>query len=75
MAVLPTPMINTRSPIGVDMPKGNRFQPIDANVNAIRVVLVPEYPDSLPRGAPLPTKIASNLVRQAVLSCSAIGVL
>ena len=38
MAVLPTPMISTRSPIDVDMSECDRFQPVDADVNAVRVV-------------------------------------
>ncbi len=38
MAVLPTPMISTRSPIESDMSESDRFQPVDSDVDAIRIV-------------------------------------
>ncbi len=33
MAVLPTPMISTRSPISLDVAEGDRLEPVDADVD------------------------------------------
>ena len=38
IAVLPTPMIRTRSPIESDVAESDRAQPVDADMNAIRIV-------------------------------------
>ena len=38
MAVLPTPMIRTRSADRVHVAERNRFQPVDADMNPVRIV-------------------------------------
>jgi hypothetical protein len=58
IAVLPTPMISTRSPIE-SCAEGDRLEPVDADVDAVRIVAAGHL-EFLPRGAPLPTKTASK---------------
>ena len=43
----------------VDVPEGDRFQPVDADVDAVGIVAAGQI-SSLPRGAPVPTKTASK---------------
>ena len=66
IAVLPTPMISTRLADLVDVPEGDRLEPVDADVDVGRVASSrPGMSRSLPFGAPLPTKTASKpLVEQ-----------
>ena len=59
IAVLPPPSTITRLPILSMWPNDTRDEPVDADVDVRRASLRPGMSRSRPRGAPLPTKIAS----------------
>ena len=61
IAVLPPPRTMTRLPIDVTWPKRHRRQPVDADVDVRRRLAGgPGSSRSRPRGAPEPTKTASQ---------------
>ena len=60
IAVLPTPMISTFSPIESMWPNATDLEPVDADVDPGRRFVAAGDVESLPRGAPVPTNTASK---------------